>query len=104
MSKLILNPEYGLYERQGKPFCSSWQVAEEFNKGHRRVLQDIRELPCSENFRLHNFVQSSYLNEQHKKQPDYLMTKDGFIILVMGYTGNKAMAFKEAYIERFNLM
>jgi Rha family phage regulatory protein len=70
VSKMALNPEYKLYERSGKPFCSSRQVSDEFEKEHRRVLQDIRELDCSERFRLHNFVQSSYLNEQHKKQPE----------------------------------
>jgi Rha family phage regulatory protein len=104
VSKLILNPEYGLYERQGKPFCSSRQVAETFEKRHDNVLRGIQKLDCSDKFRLLNFEESYYLNEQHKKQPESLMTKDGFTFLVMGYTGKKAAAFKESYIERFNLM
>lgn len=83
---------------------TSLDVAETFNKEHRRVLQDIRELECSEEFRLHNFVQSNYLNEQNHKQPMYLMTRDGFTILAMGYTGEKAMRFKESYIRQFNAM
>lgn len=90
MSKLILNPEYGLYERNGQAFCSSRQVAEEFDKQHDNVLRDIRNLDCSEQFRLLNFEESSYRNEQNKKQPEYLMTKDGFVFLVMGYRGKKA--------------
>lgn len=84
--------------------CTSIDVAETFEKEHRRVLQDIRELKCSEKFGLHNFVQSSYINSQNKKQPMYVMTRDGFTLLVMGYTGEKAMQFKEAYINQFNAM
>jgi len=102
--KLVLNPEYGLYERGGKAFCSSKQVAETFEKEHRNVLRDIRELDCSEKFSLLNFEQSTYLNEKKQKQPEFLMTKDGFTFLVMGYRGEKAAAFKEIYIERFNQM
>ena len=83
---------------------SSLDVAETFEKEHRRVLQDIRELKCSDEFREHNFVQSSYVNVQNKKQPMYLITRDGFTMLAMGYTGEKAMRFKEAYIKQFNAM
>lgn len=73
-------------------------------KEHRRVLQDIRELQCSEGFSMHNFVQSEYLNARKQKQPMYYMTRDGFTILAMGYTGEKSMKFKEAYIKQFNAM
>ena len=83
---------------------TSLDVADTFGKEHRRVLQDIRELGCSEEFRLHHFVQSSYENVQGKNQPMYLMTRDGFVLLVMGYTGDLAMKFKEAYIKQFNAM
>ena len=83
---------------------SSLDVAEVFEKEHRNVLRDIRELQCSENFRQLNFEQSEYTNEQNHKQPLYYMTRDGFTILVMGYTGEKAMQFKEAYIKQFNSM
>lgn len=83
---------------------TSLDVAETFGKEHRRVLQDIRDLKCSEEFRLRNFVQSNYVNEQGHKQPMFIMTRDAFTILVMGYTGEKAMQFKEAYIKQFNAM
>lgn len=83
---------------------SSLDIAETFGKEHRRVLQDIRELACSEEFRVHHFVQSEYINHQNHKQPMYLLTKDGFALLVMGYTSEKAMQFKEAYIKQFNAM
>lgn len=83
---------------------TSLDVAETFGKRHDHALRDIKELECSEEFRLSNFGESSYINMQNKKQPMYLMTKDGFTLLVMGYTGEKAMKFKEAYIKQFNHM
>ena len=83
---------------------TSLDIAETFGKEHKRVLQDIRELECSEDFRRHNFVQSSYVNSQNKKQPMYYVTRDGFTLLAMGYTGEKAMKFKEGYIRQFNAM
>lgn len=83
---------------------TSLDVAETFGKEHARVLRDIRELDCSEEFRHGNFAESYYLNVQNKKQPMYYITRDGFTLLAMGYTGEKAMQFKEAYIKQFNAM
>jgi Rha family phage regulatory protein len=83
---------------------SSLDVAEVFEKEHNHIMRDIRELGCSDDFRRSNFGQSSYINSQNKAQPMYQMTKDGFTLLVMGYTGEKAMKFKEAYIRQFNAM
>ena len=83
---------------------TSLDVAETFSREHKNVLRDIRELQCSEDFRRLNFEQSEYLNEQNHKQPMFYMTRDGFTILAMGYTGEKAMKFKEAYIRQFNAM
>jgi Rha family phage regulatory protein len=83
---------------------SSLDVAETFEKDHKNVLKDIRELGCSEEFGRLNFEQSSYMNSQNKQQPMYYMTRDGFTLLVMGYIGIKAMKFKEAYIKQFNVM
>ncbi len=83
---------------------TSLDIAETFEKRHADVLRDIRALECSDNFRLRNFAQSDYLNEQNHKQPMYYITRDGFTLLVMGYTGEKAMRFKEAYIKQFNAM
>jgi len=99
----MLNPEYNLYERKGQAFCSSRQVAEEFNRQHDNVLRDVRNLDCSERFFLLNFEEKKYKSKR-AEQPEYFMTKDGFIFLVMGYRGKKAAIFKESYINRFNAM
>ena len=106
MNNLITHPDYHLYERKGEPFCSSIQVAETFGKRHDNVLRDIRATieACPPDFGLLNFEESSYKNEQGKRQPMYLLTKDGFTMLTMGYTGKKAMRFKVEYIRRFNEM
>ncbi len=88
----------------GQAVTDSLAVAEVFNKEHRRVMQDIRDLGCSEDFRLHHFVQSSYQNQQGREMPKVVLTEQGFTLLVMGYTGENAMRFKETYIAEFDRM
>lgn len=84
---------------------SSLDIAETFEKRHADVLRDIDGLGCSKEFRERNFAFSKYSVEgNNKAYPMYYLTKDGFTILVMGYTGDKAMRFKEAYIKQFNAM
>ena len=104
MAKPIMNPEYMLYEKESRAFASSRQVAETFNRRHDDILRAIRNLGCSEEFNLRNFAETSYKDQWNRKQPEYLMTRGGFVLLAMGFTGKKAMAFKEAYIQRFNEM
>ena len=82
----------------------SRNVAAVFGKQHAHVLRDIRYLECSSEFRLSNFGESSYQNEQCRGTPCYEMTRDGFTFLVKGYTGIKAAHFFEKYIETFNAM
>lgn len=90
----------------GIPTTTSLKIAEIFAKSHKNVLRDIDRIlsQVSEKFGKLNFEPSSYANSQGKKQPMYLLTKDGVSFLVMGYTGDKATHFKEAYIEAFNCM
>ncbi len=83
---------------------NSLLVAEKFGKEHSKVMRDIENLSCSNEFRAANFGVSSYISLQNKELPMYVMTKDGFSFLVMGYTGKKAGLFKEEYIKAFNTM
>ena len=92
------------FGKEERAICTSLDVAETFGKRHDHILRDIRELGCSEEFRLSNFGESYYENMQGKKQPMVIMTRDGFTLLAMGYTGELAMRFKEAYIKQFNAM
>ena len=82
----------------------SLKVADVFGKRHKNIIQAVKELDCSEEFRRLNFQPSYYLNEQIKRQPKFNMTQDGFTFLVMGFRGKKAAEFKEAYIKQFNEM
>ncbi len=79
-------------------------VAKTFGKEHARVLRDIRELDCSDEFRVGNFAESSYTNGQGREMPKNIITEQGFAFLVMGYTGKEAARFKEMYIMEFNRM
>ncbi len=83
---------------------TSLKIAEKFDKEHAHVLRDIRDMECSDTFRQSNFGLSSYKSAQGKSLPMYEVTKDGFTILAMGYTGKEATKFKEDYINAFNAM
>lgn len=105
MKELIPKDTYGVFaDNHDTARVDSRYVAQFFEKEHKNVIRDIRELDCSDEFRRLNFEQSSYKNEQGKKQPCYYMTRDGFVFLAMGYRGKKAAHFKELYIKRFNEM
>lgn len=110
MRELIPKDEYGIFvDAHDTARVDSLFVAEFFEKNHKEVLRDIRKIidptsGLSEEFRQRNFAPSSYINNQNKKQPCFCMTRDGFTLLAMGYTGHQAMKFKELYIRRFSEM
>ncbi|SEQ49304.1 phage regulatory protein, rha family [Amphritea atlantica] len=87
---------------------TSLKVAEAFGKQHKHVLDRLGRLECSPEFASANFsadVQSIDIGNGAKRNSKiYQMTKDGFMFLVMGFTGKKAAAVKEAYINAFNWM
>ena len=84
---------------------TSLKVAEVFKKEHRHVLDAIRKLMTAENSAvLQMFREDTYLNDQNKPQPMFIMNRDGFTLLVMGFNGKKALDFKLAYINAFNTM
>ncbi len=89
-----------------RPATTSLKIAECFDKAHDRVLKDIRKLiaDCPKEFSAVNFDEAEYKDEQGKPRPMYVVYFDGFMLLVMGYTGKKALQMKLAYIEAFNAM
>lgn len=105
MKPLVPMDDYGMFaDSHDTARVDSLYVARAFEKEHKNVLRDIKSLECSDEFRLLNFEQSKYVNAQGHQMPCYQMTRDGFVFLVMGYTGKKAAQFKEFYIRRFNEM
>lgn len=82
----------------------SLKVSEAFGKNHRDVLKRITALGCPSGFSERNFALANYIDEQGKPRPMYEMTKDGWMFLVMGFTGEKAAQVKVAFINAFNAM
>ena len=104
------NDIYGVTEKGGVPVVSSRKIAEVFEKRHADVLRDIEvgienlNKADERKFALINFLISTYKDERNRKQPEFILPKDGFVYLTMGYSGKKATRFKVAYINRFNEM
>lgn len=87
-----------------KVVTTSRNIAQGFNKRHSDVLRDIENLGCSKEFTERNFALTSYKDTSGKFNKEYIVSEDGFAILCMGYTGDRAMEFKERYIAEFNAM
>lgn len=91
----------------GRAVTTSMAVALYFKKLHKNVIQKIESLDCSPEFTSANFsahVENIKAGAVNRDSKSYKITKDGFVFLVMGFTGKKAAAFKEAYIAEFNRM
>lgn len=100
----IPKSELGVFVERNKVWTTSRDVAAKFEKPHDKVLRSIRSLDCSPEFTAANFGVSEYKDPTGRTLPQYLMTRDGFTFLAMGFTGPKAARFKEAYIAEFNRM
>lgn len=87
---------------------SSLLVAEKFGKSHDNVLKAIRTIITGgvlKNYETPMFDETTYVNEQNGQEyPAFVMNRDGFTLLAMGFTGKKAMKFKLDYIAAFNKM
>lgn len=81
-------------------------VAEKFGKRHDNVLRDIEKTVADlpEGFGLLNFEETTYLDSQGRPQRQYQLTRDGFTLITMGFTGRAAMEWKIRFIEAFNAM
>lgn len=88
----------------GIPTTTSLVIAQAFEKNHFDVLKAIKNLECSQNFTDSNFAVSEYTDSTGRKLPMYQITRDGFAFLAMGFTGKKAAAWKERFLEAFNAM
>ena len=90
----------------GHPVTNSLLIADHFGKRHDTVLRAIKTLidRTQDAGRLRNFAASSYLNEQGKRQPMYLLNRDGFFFVAGGFTGQVADEWKWKFIDAFNAM
>ncbi|GHV27140.1 hypothetical protein FACS18948_4020 [Clostridia bacterium] len=96
----------GLMIRDGKAVVSSRDIAQVFEKEHKNVLRDIRIIiETDTDWGMLNFEHTPHADPQNGQMyQEYVLTRDGFTLLAMGYTGEKAMQFKKAYIAAFNEM
>ena len=96
-----------VYLKNNEAVCSSLQVADKFSKRHDRVLRAIdnllETLPKNEET-LKMFVLSKRKADDGQYHRMFLMNRDGFSLLVMGFTGKKALDWKLKYIKAFNQM
>jgi Rha family phage regulatory protein len=99
------HPALSLSLSRDRAVVSSLRVAEHFDKEHYNVLRDIKALLADlpEEHRL-NFEGVEYLDAKGERRPAYNLTRDGFTLLAMGFTGKRALAWKVRYIDAFNLM
>lgn len=97
-----------VYLKNDEAVCDSLQVAEKFGKRHSNVVRTIETLlegmlKIEETKKM--FWKSHYVEKQNgQRYPKYIMNRDGFSLLVMGFTGKKALEWKLQYIKAFNQM
>ena len=99
-----LTPTVSIVE--GRPVVSSLDLAKSFGKPHSDLMRSVKTAVrhVSENFSQSNFALAEYLDAQDKPRPYFVLSRDGFSFVVMGFTGAKAAKWKEAYIQAFNAM
>ena len=104
MSTPMVSPSVSIVS--GSPVVSSLSVAEHFEKQHKNVLRQIDALKSdlAADITGLNFEPSEYTDPTGRTLPSYNLSRDGFTLLAMGFTGKKALAWKVRYIEAFNAM
>ena len=94
-----------VYLKNEEAVCDSLQVAERFGKRHGDVMRAIFNQRKNALVKERNlYRQSNYIDAKGESRPMYLMNRQGFEILVMGFTGEKALEWKLAYSDAFNKM
>ena len=92
-----------LSTQNGEPVASSREVAKRFGKEHKHVLAAIRQILAAENSATKFFHETAF-EYRGQRFPEYLMNRDGFSLLAMGFTGKEAVQWKLKYIQAFNEM
>ncbi|MEC0265154.1 Rha family transcriptional regulator [Paenibacillus anseongense] len=98
--------EFGLtVNEEGKIVTNSLKVADYYHKEHSVVTRKIKQfIELIPQLGLNNFVESYYINEQGKRQPMYIMDRQGFSMLVNKFTGDEATLFTYKYTKAFEEM
>ncbi len=97
-------PDQLVKVENGHATTTSLIIAEAFGKRHDNVMRALRTMECSAGFSALNFEETPYLDDQRKPQVMYRITRDGAMMLIMGFTGAKAAGMREAFIAEFRRM
>lgn len=98
MNEIILKNE------NGKILVSSREVAENFDKQNKHINESIKKLMVENSTVKNMFFETTYISSRGREENEFLMDRDGFSLLVMGFTGKKALEWKLKYIDAFNKM
>lgn len=90
--------------RKGNLVVSSREIAKNFEKEHKHVMEAVRNLMAENSTVKSLVIESEYVNSRGQAFAEYLLTRDGFTLLAMGFTGKKALEWKLKYIDVFNKM
>lgn len=110
MTNTVVIPEFNFQQMvmasDGQVFTTSKKIAEYFGKTHKNVLRKIKQTisDCPEEFAGLNFEPTDYIDKNGDIQPMYKLSKDGYMLLVMSFTGKAAMLIKIKFIQAFNWM
>ena len=99
-----MNNQVDITIYNGSLVVSSRRVADNFGKQHKHVLEAIENIKAENSALMDMFYETSYKAGTGKSYKEYLMNRDGFSLLVMGFTGKEAMEWKIKYINAFNEM
>lgn len=103
MNGLVQSKEL-VKEESGQLWTNSLIVAEEFERRHADVIRSVEDLECSKDFTERNFAFSEYRDSTGRVLPMVKISRDGFMFLAMGFTGQKAAGMKEQFILAFNTL
>jgi len=104
MNEISTDEQIEVKEQDGKSVVCSVEVAEHYEKRHDNLMQAINRLLSMSDACKKMFFAGTYTNSANHEYPCYFMTRDGFSILTMGFTGQKALEWKVKYINAFNKM
>ena len=96
--------QLGLIIQNDKVVVSSRKVSEIYEKEHAKVIRSIKEILETVPEGHANFGLTSYTDQWNRDQPEYIMDRQGFSMLVMGFTGEKAKRFTYQYTLAFEKM
>jgi Rha family phage regulatory protein len=87
------------YPKENIKIASSREVANIFNKKHHHIVRDIEMIEAPAKFKESNYIETKYTDKHNRPRKEYSIHRDGFILLILGFTGKEAIPHKVAFIN-----